>query len=111
MRSTLVLDPCRLPCICRVTSWVRRARLPSRLSISPVESAVRRARARTRSAEHTSELQSLMRISYALFCLKKKKALYRTKTKHPPYKHQCTALVNIAHHAQDHKYEINSLQQ
>src|SRR3546814_4576847 len=26
-----------------------------------------------RSAEHTSELQSLMRISYAVFCLKKKK--------------------------------------
>src|SRR3546814_5458623 len=30
------------------------------------------ASARTRSEEHTSELQSLMRISYAVFCLKKK---------------------------------------
>src|SRR3546814_7398289 len=30
-------------------------------------------RALTRSEEHTSELQSLMRISYAVFCLKKKK--------------------------------------
>src|SRR3546814_9992503 len=30
-----------------------------------------------RSAEHTSELQSLMRISYAVFCLKKKKKLAR----------------------------------
>src|SRR3546814_10051040 len=29
----------------------------------------------TRSEEHTSELQSLMRISYAVFCLKKKKSL------------------------------------
>src|SRR3546814_3116031 len=29
--------------------------------------------ARMRSEEHTSELQSLMRISYAVFCLKKKK--------------------------------------
>src|SRR3546814_5069269 len=29
--------------------------------------------ARIRSEEHTSELQSLMRISYAVFCLKKKK--------------------------------------
>src|SRR3546814_3757375 len=28
-----------------------------------------------RSEEHTSELQSLMRISYAVFCLKKKKAM------------------------------------
>src|SRR3546814_3144126 len=31
-----------------------------------------------RSEEHTSELQSLMRISYAVFCLKKKKAHYTT---------------------------------
>src|SRR3546814_1848378 len=30
------------------------------------------AQARERSEEHTSELQSLMRISYAVFCLKKK---------------------------------------
>src|SRR3546814_10861448 len=30
--------------------------------------------ARERSEEHTSELQSLMRISYAVFCLKKKKS-------------------------------------
>src|SRR3546814_3709527 len=35
------------------------------------------ASTRTRSEEHTSELQSLMRISYAVFCLKKKK---QTKT-------------------------------
>src|SRR3546814_6509728 len=32
-----------------------------------------RARHASRSEEHTSELQSLMRISYAVFCLKKKK--------------------------------------
>src|SRR3546814_8990407 len=32
-----------------------------------------------RSEEHTSELQSLMRISYAVFCLKKKK-IYTTKS-------------------------------
>src|SRR3546814_1692244 len=31
-----------------------------------------------RSEEHTSELQSLMRISYAVFCLKKKKTQNRT---------------------------------
>src|SRR3546814_7283848 len=34
-----------------------------------------------RSEEHTSELQSLMRISYAVFCLKKKKKQQKT-----PYK-------------------------
>src|SRR3546814_5820721 len=32
-----------------------------------------------RSEEHTSELQSLMRISYAVFCLKKKKNYYTTQ--------------------------------
>src|SRR3546814_8954745 len=31
-----------------------------------------------RSEEHTSELQSLMRISYAVFCLKKKKEINKT---------------------------------
>src|SRR3546814_9462895 len=35
---------------------------------------------RLRSEEHTSELQSLMRISYAVFCLKKKKNM-TTNTK------------------------------
>src|SRR3546814_3597099 len=43
-------DPCPLP-------WQDRAR----------------TRSLWRSEEHTSELQSLMRISYAVFCLKKKK--------------------------------------
>src|SRR3546814_5171267 len=36
-----------------------------------------------RSEEHTSELQSLMRISYAVFCLKKKN--YLKKNKHNNY--------------------------
>src|SRR3546814_2848462 len=40
---------------------------------APVATGWRRAaRCASRSAEHTSELQSLMRISYAVFCLKKK---------------------------------------
>src|SRR3546814_5386579 len=33
-----------------------------------------------RSEEHTSELQSLMRISYAVFCLKKKKKTHNMKS-------------------------------
>src|SRR3546814_2338106 len=37
-----------------------------------------RSHAGTRSEEHTSELQSLMRISYAVFCLKKKKKKTQT---------------------------------
>src|SRR3546814_5722407 len=39
---------------------------------------IRRPR-HARSEEHTSELQSLMRISYAVFCLKKKKITYHGK--------------------------------
>src|SRR3546814_4495819 len=35
----------------------------------------------TRSEEHTSELQSLMRISYAVFCLKKKQTTHHTRIK------------------------------
>src|SRR3546814_8231584 len=35
-----------------------------------------------RSEEHTSELQSLMRISYAVFCLKKTNNIEQTATKH-----------------------------
>src|SRR3546814_5350111 len=38
-------------------------------------------RHRRRSEEHTSELQSLMRISYAVFCLKKKKKKKKTNKK------------------------------
>src|SRR3546814_4004406 len=38
---------------------------------------------RARSAEHTSELQSLMRISYAVFCLKKKTIMRSPHTQTP----------------------------
>src|SRR3546814_5162329 len=41
------------------------------------------AGSRYRSEEHTSELQSLMRISYAVFCLKQKNQTHTTRT---PYK-------------------------
>src|SRR3546814_8111641 len=40
--------------------------------------------AEIRSEEHTSELQSLMRISYAVFCLKKKKTLYTSNIPNLP---------------------------
>src|SRR3546814_2647337 len=42
---------------------------PDDIYVSPAQ--VRKFGLRTRSEEHTSELQSLMRISYAVFCLKK----------------------------------------
>src|SRR3546814_6362134 len=41
-----------------------------------------------RSEEHTSELQSLMRISYAVFCLKKKNKKHRTYNLYKLYTNQ-----------------------
>src|SRR3546814_10893327 len=46
-----------------------------------------------RSEEHTSELQSLIRISYAVFCLKKKKHIY--KLLHTDYN---TTSTHTLHH-------------
>src|SRR3546814_7116541 len=43
-----------------------------------------------RSEEHTSELQSLMRISYAVFCLKKKKKKKKNKKKKVKHSQQIT---------------------
>src|SRR3546814_5509046 len=45
-----------------------------------------------RSEEHTSELQSLMRISYAVFCLKKK----------------TTIIITSTHYPKQHKYNITT---
>src|SRR3546814_3347952 len=49
-----------------------------------------RREAALRSEEHTSELQSLMRISYAVFCLKKK-----TKKNHNKYKNLTKSNAHI----------------
>src|SRR3546814_4935535 len=59
-----------------------RAARPSRLHAPPAANSVAAAAAAhrppaPRSEEHTSELQSLMRISYAVFCLKKKKTKHQ----------------------------------
>src|SRR3546814_6793793 len=57
LRAQEIAEANRLPCIYLVDSG--GANLPHQAEVF-------------RSAEHTSELQSLMRISYAVFCLKKK---------------------------------------
>src|SRR3546814_8247828 len=74
----LVLPSC-LSSTCSITCFDAALSEASIKSISANTSSqlVRMSRAfRRRSEEHTSELQSLMRISYAVFCLK--------KTKHAP---------------------------
>src|SRR3546814_4332325 len=56
---------------------------------------------RTRSEEHTSELQSLMRISYAVFCLKKKTQIYldndtqQDQSHHSEHQHYATRTTNL----------------
>src|SRR3546814_9359219 len=49
------------------------ASLPERADPDVAAEHLQRVLGEVRSEEHTSELQSLMRISYAVFCLKKKK--------------------------------------
>src|SRR3546814_10766466 len=52
------------------------------VAIDDVEIGTAHAAGGYRSEEHTSELQSLMRISYAVFCLKKKKTTQHNTTTH-----------------------------
>src|SRR3546814_1566311 len=51
----------------------------------PIPPSPRTRRGRLRSEEHTSELQSLMRISYAVFCLKKKKIIHHNQLSRSQY--------------------------
>src|SRR3546814_4442606 len=60
--------------ICAFTlALVQREARPGRIEPGPRQVRRRSLERTMRSEEHTSELQSLMRISYAVFCLKKKK--------------------------------------
>src|SRR3546814_2618577 len=60
------------------------------------------ASSRRRSEEHTSELQSLMRISYAVFCLKKKKKTTRIPVH--KRKHTTNALRQVSRYNKIHKH-------
>src|SRR3546814_6921259 len=51
-------------------------------ALGGIKDALQAALAALRSEEHTSELQSLMRISYAVFCLKKTKTNKAVTTQH-----------------------------
>src|SRR3546814_10273752 len=72
---------------CRAARGARQAADQERLRAIPARPGRPRIRAMKvietalpgRSEEHTSELQSLMRISYAVFCLKKKKNRHKNK--------------------------------
>src|SRR3546814_9928205 len=76
------------------TRWSkRRARRSFRPSTTSAAVGARSRSKRStptarRSEEHTSELQSLMRISYAVFCLKKKKQHLNTRRIHTDYNYR-----------------------
>src|SRR3546814_2015780 len=95
LRIVATTDPAPVPllvagpdCAPEVAAALRQALL--QVGSAPETAAIRDALCLShfttvvRSAEHTSELQSLMRISYAVFCLTKNKD---NKNKHPPYLH------------------------
>src|SRR3546814_2521024 len=70
-------------------------------------------RTSSRSEEHTSELQSLMRISYAVFCLKKKKCNSIKTTNHTSINHchyTIPSHINSHLNAQHHLLKYNSKQ-
>src|SRR3546814_6083481 len=50
-------------------------------SEAPIDDLIKHVETAHRSEEHTSELQSLMRISYAVFCLKQKHTIYTQQYK------------------------------
>src|SRR3546814_2169990 len=79
----------------RQSRWPRpagpRLLLPHRRQIEGPAHAVRH-----RSEEHTSELQSLMRISYAVFCLKKKEKTIITKA-HLEFRPKISPIKNSTH--------------
>src|SRR3546814_2403650 len=69
------------------TASTKAQRMLQRDGVEVLMGEISSASALARSEEHTSELQSLMRISYAVFCLKKK-----INTQHATY-NQCNALM------------------
>src|SRR3546814_9794597 len=93
-----------------------RARIPvillfflPRQSYSP---ASRRFTTRHRSEEHTSELQSLMRISYAVFCLKKKKKIKIASLSTLQVDHELDTTIELEHENKNkfnHIYDQHNL--
>src|SRR3546814_4037472 len=80
----------------------RRARpsVPATTSSAGAAASAKSSFSRRRSEEHTSELQSLMRISYAVFCLKKKKQ-----------KHIMNKVIQklVTHYTNTHKIHYSQL--
>src|SRR3546814_6136070 len=106
--TTLFRSPSRAPAPRSRRAWAPTARPSAGTGAMPT----------TRSEEHTSELQSLMRISYAVFCLKKKTKIrrqthnnqYLTLVTHPIHTITTYNLIHITyislHHIDNTNYKI-----
>src|SRR3546814_4895540 len=81
-------SPCRMNSSSAMAIARRRQSSASQRKLpSTAANALLASRAGRRSEEHTSELQSLMRISYAVFCLKKKTHKQIKYTREPSHNH------------------------
>src|SRR3546814_7891951 len=81
--------------------WRRPSAGSSAAASSCCRSSTTTPPASARSEEHTSELQSLMRISYAVFCLKKNKHIH--KLEQSTAQHNATYTVAIQRPSTDTK--------
>src|SRR3546814_10246414 len=89
LHDALPIWPTPAPCRSMISSALLRMSRSCSSETKPISIS-------PRSEEHTSELQSLMRISYAVFCLKKKTKIKdnvrqaKTKTSHPAQLYKST---------------------
>src|SRR3546814_2296110 len=77
----------RRPSLVLLDVWLQSSRMDG---LELLEEIKKRDPSLPRSEEHTSELQSLMRISYAVFCLKQ-------KTQQPTHTHKRPAVTSTTH--------------
>src|SRR3546814_6555568 len=82
--NSLMLGAVWSPSFAAQAAWSDRLDIGVTFYRHTIENAIQAPDAR--SEEHTSELQSLMRISYAVFCLKKKQQTHRHRMP-SPYTH------------------------
>src|SRR3546814_2367618 len=71
------IQPNADPPVCKIMDF-GKFRFDQQKKANEAKKKTKQVEIKERSEEHTSELQSLMRISYAVFCLKKKKKQQHT---------------------------------
>src|SRR3546814_6268526 len=90
--------------IARTRAWADKLGVP--LAVMCFESTPREYL--TRSEEHTSELQSLMRIPYAVFCLQKKRPQASETTQNTNGTEEIHAHITKTHNIQTHTLDTKT---